>query len=339
MPPSSDGFVKPERRKPPSSGRRRGKQPRAPGSGLALVEHPDEVVDEFPAACGGCGSGIAGAVSVGFSRRQCHDIPPVSVVVTETCWHKVRCRCGRVTAAAVPDDVPDAPCYGPRLRALAAYLVVYQHVPVERAAQLIADVTGAVPSTGWIAAVTAQAAGLVTPSLDLIRALLVLQDVICADETATRVKDKPSWLHVACTGTLTLLGLAPRSRRGADSLGVLPGFTGIMVHDALPQAPLSGVKRQVRPGIDLVDTGPFVFHRVSLWTTRLHCRRHTRVTARPMAAPSKNGDRHDAEAEWTRQCVALLGPCWRSAKMQVHAHPGCLIDGPIVGQSPWLAID
>lgn len=33
--------------------------------------------------------------------------------------------------------------YGPNLRALAAYLVVYQHVPVERAVELIADVTGA----------------------------------------------------------------------------------------------------------------------------------------------------------------------------------------------------
>jgi hypothetical protein len=33
--------------------------------------------------------------------------------------------------------------YGPNLRALACYLVVFQHVPAERAALLIADVTGA----------------------------------------------------------------------------------------------------------------------------------------------------------------------------------------------------
>jgi hypothetical protein len=32
--------------------------------------------------------------------------------------------------------------YGPNLRALACYLVVFQHVPAERAALLIADVTG-----------------------------------------------------------------------------------------------------------------------------------------------------------------------------------------------------
>jgi len=56
MPPSSDGFVKPERRKKPSSGRPRGKQPDAPGAGLGMVEHPDVVVDVFPPACGYCGT-------------------------------------------------------------------------------------------------------------------------------------------------------------------------------------------------------------------------------------------------------------------------------------------
>ena len=41
------------------------------------------------------------------------------------------------------------------------------------------------------------------------------------------------WLHVACTGRLTLLGLGPRSREGANALGVLPEFRGGVVHDAL----------------------------------------------------------------------------------------------------------
>ena len=38
----------------------------------------------------------------------------------------------------------------PRLRALAVYLVVFQHVPVERCLQLIADVTGALVSDGFV---------------------------------------------------------------------------------------------------------------------------------------------------------------------------------------------
>nr|WP_279591924.1 transposase [Streptomyces sp. 846.5] len=54
-----------------------------------------------------------------------------------------------------------------------------------------------------------------------------------ADETTTRIGTKRRWLHVACTEHLTLLGLAPRSREGANSLGVLPGFRGTLVHDSL----------------------------------------------------------------------------------------------------------
>jgi transposase len=214
MPPSLNVFAKPARRKPPSSGRKRGKQPGSPGSGLALVADPDQVVDRFPVACNGCGHRFVGLderVSRGFSRRQGHDIPPTSAVVTETRWHRVRCRCGTMTAKSVPDGVPDAPCNGPRLRALAVYLVVHQHIPVERAAQLIRDLTGAEPSTGWIVAATAAAAGAVEPALDLIRALLVCGDVVHADKTTTNIGGQRAWLHVACTGELTLLGLGTRS--------------------------------------------------------------------------------------------------------------------------------
>jgi hypothetical protein len=41
--------------------------------------------------------------------------------------------------------------YGPNLRAPAVYLLLFKHVPVERAAALIADVTGKSVSTGWVA--------------------------------------------------------------------------------------------------------------------------------------------------------------------------------------------
>ncbi|MEU3042497.1 hypothetical protein ABZ700_16345 [Streptomyces diastaticus] len=45
------------------------------------------------------------------------------------------------------------------LWALAVHLLVLQHVPVERTAQLIADVTGAEMSTGWVTSLLGEAAG------------------------------------------------------------------------------------------------------------------------------------------------------------------------------------
>jgi transposase len=236
MPPSSDVFTKPAKPPAPKSGRRRGGQRGAPGGGLALVERPDVVEHAFPQACGGCGDLFAvltEADSTGFTRRQRTDTPPVTAQVVETRFHTVTCRCGARTAAVVPTGVPDTPAYGPNLAAFAVYLLVYQHVPVERAARLIADLTGAAPSTGWITAQLARAAELAAPALRLIRALLTLAHVLHADETTTRVRAGRAWLHTACTDRYTLLGLAPRSRSGARGLGVLDAFRGTLVHDAL----------------------------------------------------------------------------------------------------------
>ncbi|TDD06135.1 hypothetical protein E1292_15775 [Nonomuraea deserti] len=103
------------------SGRKRG-QPGAPGSGLAMVENPDEVKDHVPAGCGGCGQQLSTEDSVGYARRQVRDIPLVTVTVTEHRAHRCRCGgCGAVTSADLPEAVAGGPSsYGPNLRALAA---------------------------------------------------------------------------------------------------------------------------------------------------------------------------------------------------------------------------
>ena len=75
---------------------------------------------------------------------------------------------------------------GPRLRALAVYLVVFQHVPVERCRQLIADVTGAVVFDGFIHSCLATAAPLAAEVVALIRALITASPVDGFDETTLR---------------------------------------------------------------------------------------------------------------------------------------------------------
>ena len=75
---------------------------------------------------------------------------------------------------------------GPRLRALAVYLVVFQHVPVEWCRQLIADVTGAVVSEGFIHSCLARAASLAADVVALIRALITASPVAGFDEPTLR---------------------------------------------------------------------------------------------------------------------------------------------------------
>ncbi|MGP4052873.1 hypothetical protein, partial [Streptomyces sp. 2A115] len=66
---------------------------------------------------------------------------------------------------------------------------------------------------------------MTAPSLQRVRALLVLRHVLHAGETTTRTGASRRRPHVACTEALTLLGGGPAFGVGADSLGILPAFT------------------------------------------------------------------------------------------------------------------
>jgi transposase len=157
---------------------------------LAIVNDPDEVVDHLPALCGGCGADLADAAEAGVVVRQVRDVPLAEVRVVEHRLHRRACRCGKVSTAAAPAGVDGPAVYGPNLRAVAVYLVVYQHVPVERAAQLIADLTGAAPSTGWVSAQVARAADALVDVEKLIKTLITLAAVIGVDETSMSIAGK-----------------------------------------------------------------------------------------------------------------------------------------------------
>ncbi len=53
--------------------RRAGKQPGAPGANLSRVDDPDHEARHIPAACDGCGRGLADAEVTGVESRQVFD--------------------------------------------------------------------------------------------------------------------------------------------------------------------------------------------------------------------------------------------------------------------------
>ncbi len=214
--------------------RKQGKQPGSEGKTLRLVDDPDAVIDHVPGACAGCGSDLTAAAPAGWGRRQVHDIPPVSVTVTEHRLHRRQCPCGRATTAPAPDGVDGTAVYGPGLRAFAVYLLVYQHIPVARTAELIADLTGAKVSTGWVCSTLTRAANVLVGVEAMTTTLITLATIGHFDETSLNVNGGKWWLHVACTETLTAYHLhRSRGRVAVDEFSVLPAFTGTAVHDAL----------------------------------------------------------------------------------------------------------
>jgi transposase len=234
-PPSSDGLRKPSRvdRGAAEPARRRpGKQPGAPGAHLAQVAQPDQIVEHVPNRCGGCGADLADAPVVGVEVRQVFDLPWLRLGVAEHRAERRRCACGTSTAAGFPDHVRAAACYGPGMRALVCYLCVHQHLPIDRAAQLLADVLGAPVATGTLAAVVGEGAAGLAGFVEVVRERLAAAPVAHFDETGARVAGRLHWVHSASTSLLSLFTVhAKRGKQAMDAAGVLPDFCGVAVHD------------------------------------------------------------------------------------------------------------
>jgi transposase len=233
-PPSSDGLA----RKTKSLRRRSGKKPGGQighrGETLRLVAVPDAVVEHRPAICSGCQTLLADHAPVVLrERRQVQELPPLRLLVTEHQALHVRCpACHRVTSGAFPTVAPSRAQYGPRLRALAVYLVEQQLVPYGRVRELLADLLGADLSLGTLVEWVNQAAAVLEPVEARIKDALSRAPVLHSDETGMRQAGHLAWVHVASTHRLTHYGL--HSKRGTEAttaIGILPTYTGVSVHD------------------------------------------------------------------------------------------------------------
>jgi transposase len=231
-PPSFDGPGKPpprSRREP--SDRAPGKQPGDPGFTLRQVQDPDEVVTHRPPTCG-CGASLRRAPVVSVEVRQVFDLPPVTLRVVEHRLQHRRCRCGTVTMAPVPAAVGGPTQYGPRVRAVGAYLVGYQHLPYERACETLADLLGVGMSVGTLVTVMTRTSDRLAPFLATVRQGIAAAPVAHFDETTLRVDAGNAWVHSASTETLSLFMVHPsRGHEAIAAAGVLPVFAGIAVHD------------------------------------------------------------------------------------------------------------
>ena len=239
-PPSSDSPYTKERKQPrdrslrKKTGRKPGKQPGAPGSTLERVGDPDETLTCPPLWCRGCSADLSHAPVEAVNRRQVFDPPPPPPRprVTEFEVQTRRCgRCGTVTEGQAPVWAAGRAQYGPDTHAHAANLVCGNHIPVYRAARLIAAMLGVPVSVGFVAGVRGKAADLLTPFMDRVRVLLRQAGVLHADETTARAEGDLTYVHVACTEFLTHLHTGGRSAADIDAGGVLPGYTGTIVRD------------------------------------------------------------------------------------------------------------
>jgi transposase len=152
----------------------------------------------------------------GVERRQCFDLPPAAVEVTEHQLVERECGCGQRTKGLAPAGV-DAPVqYGARIAAIIVYLYAGQFLSKKRTAQALAELFGIPQSSGTVAALTALTAGRLDGFLEEIRARITAAGVAGFDETGLRVEGKLRWVHCARTGKYTLLSCHPQEGHGGD---------------------------------------------------------------------------------------------------------------------------
>lgn len=213
-------------------GRRQGKQPGTPGSTLAQVTDPDEVVVHSPQSCRRCEGSLADAETVTEVVRQVFDVPDPTVVVIEHRAEKRRCACGAETTAAFPPEATAPAVYGPSIKAHALYLMCAQHLPRERCVEAVAELFAVTVSTGTLENWMREAADALAGFLTAVTAQLRAEPVVHADETSVRSNKKALWVHVTCTALLTLLHVGRRDRATIEA-GPLGGYTGTITHDRL----------------------------------------------------------------------------------------------------------
>jgi transposase len=231
-PPSSDGVKKgrSQRRK---GERRSGGQPGHTGHTLKMVEAPDHIERHAVSVCPHCLTDLQGFEPSLVEKRQVFDIPAVQLEVTEYQAEVKQCpRCGQSVKGGFPSGVTQPVQYGPRLKAQAVYLSVYQLMPLARTCEVFEDFYGHAPSQAWVLEALTDIVGPIGPVVEQIKQQIKAAPVVHFDESGVRVEGRLNWLHVAGTERLTHYTIHPkRGREGMQAAGILPDFQGRAMHD------------------------------------------------------------------------------------------------------------
>src|SRR5690349_4677891 len=130
-----------------------------------------------------------------------------------------------VARAAFADGEIAPVQYGPRIGAVAPYLLHYELLPGKRLARRMADLFGLTLATATIARFSRECATGYAGYADAVRDRVATAVVKHLDETGFRIGGKTQWLHIASTIWLTFCRVS--AKRGS----LLANVTGIVVHD------------------------------------------------------------------------------------------------------------
>lgn len=226
-PPASDPNRKKKRKK--GSNNKAGGQKGHTGNHLELEDDPDNIeeIKVDPAVLPEDGV----FQSVGYERRQVFDIE-ISRVVTEYRAEIMEDAQGHRVVAPFPDHVKVKTQYGSGVKIHSVYMSSFQLLPYKRIEEHFTDQFGIPLSSGSIYNFNKEVYEMLAPFEGWVKGELTKTLLLHADETGINIGGKRRWLHVVSSTTLTWL--MPHNKRGGkaiEAMGVLPNFSGTLVHD------------------------------------------------------------------------------------------------------------
>jgi len=207
---------------------------RGAGRELKPSDQMDEIVDHYPAECGGCGKPFAEDQKQAggrFGRHQIAELPPISVIFTEHRTHQLRCRhCRARTSAALVEEIGTSP-FGLRLQAAVVALTAAFRISRSGIVELARDLFGVTLSTGAVDAICQRASeALAGPHLQLQDRVLD-HAAVHVDETGWKTSGDGRALWTATIPDAAFLQIAEHCNRDQFNALVGSSYEGIVISD------------------------------------------------------------------------------------------------------------
>ncbi|MGA8746053.1 MAG: IS66 family transposase [Solirubrobacterales bacterium] len=216
--------------------RRQGGQPGHKGSGRKHLpsDQVDEIVDHYPAACGGCERKFSEdekTPSGRFGRHQVAELPQVAIIYTEHRTHHLRCPgCAKQTAGRLPAEVGGSP-FGVGVGAAVVTLSARNRVSRRDMPELARELFGLEISVGAVDAICQRASAALKGPQEALAQRVLSSPALNVDETGWYTEHDPRTMWTATTAQAAIFQIVADRHR--DRLEELIGndFKGILISD------------------------------------------------------------------------------------------------------------